>query len=67
VIHFQDFYQIDNKDENIGLIKLSFGDFNKIEHKYIVVDGNNSYYYQDLPVPSKKLRLAHNHLKKLLS
>jgi tRNA (guanine-N7-)-methyltransferase len=62
VIHFQDFFQ----NEKIGLIKLSFGDFNKIEHKYILIDSCTCKYYQDLPVPATKLKLAHKELKKLL-
>jgi tRNA (guanine-N7-)-methyltransferase len=63
VIHFQDFYTF---DDSKGLVKLSFGDFNKIEHQYIFVDGCNSAYYQDLPVPSKKLFLAHKKLNEIL-
>jgi tRNA (guanine-N7-)-methyltransferase len=64
VVHFQDFFE---KDQTSGLIKVSFGDFNKVEHKYIYINGEKSKYYQSLPVPSKKLKLAHNEMKKLLS
>ncbi len=48
-IHFERLFEI---DENRGIIKLSFGAFEKCEHKYLIFNDNKIQYfpYEALPI-----------------
>ncbi len=48
-IHFERLFEI---DENSGIIKLSFGAFEKCEHKYLIFNDNKIQYfpYEALPI-----------------
>jgi len=57
-IHFERIFKI--KDEAI-LIKLAFGSFDRPEHKFIYMNGKESYYFHSNPV--KTLTNYKTHLK----
>ncbi len=57
-IHFERIYRID--DETI-LLKLSFGSFDRPEHKYIRIGKQKSYYFASIPV--KTMTNYQTHLK----
>jgi tRNA (guanine-N7-)-methyltransferase len=62
-IHFERFYMIDN--ESI-LVKCAFGDFAKPEHKYIILNKKDCFYYHSVPISSRANFDAHNKIKELL-
>jgi tRNA (guanine-N7-)-methyltransferase len=57
-IHFERLFRI---EEDAILIKLSFGSFDRPEHKYLYLDKSNAYYFQSSPV--KTLTNYKTHLK----
>ncbi len=61
-IHFQKLYSID-KDRN--LVELSFGSFDRPEHKYLLVDANTVHYFPKPPIPSRANKKAHIKIKEL--
>jgi tRNA (guanine-N7-)-methyltransferase len=63
-VHFKSFYKIDDKS---GLIKTSFGSFNRPECKYLYVDGESVRYYPHTPIPSNHNYLAHKEIEKLIN
>ncbi len=55
-IHFQKLYQIDEKRY---LLELSFGSFDRPEHKYLLMEEDTIQYFPKPPVPSKANKKAH--------
>ena len=62
VIHIEKLFKIDDEKE---LIRLTFGNFNRPEHLYIVND-KKPYYFKS-PAPVKDNYIAHNTLKRLFN
>ena len=62
-INFQRYYKISLYDY---LLKISFGDFNKPEHRYIEILGGKARYFLDKPISSNANILSHNNIKELL-
>ncbi len=48
-VHFEDLFEI---DENRGVARVSFGSFQKCEHKYMIFNNNKIQYfpYESLPI-----------------
>ena len=63
LVHFESYYSSDT----IQLIKIAFGDFNRVEHKYIIIDDNQCRYFQSLPIPTKSNYIAHQIIKERIS
>ena len=61
-IHFEKTYRIDNKRY---LIKLSFGSFDRPEHKYLLMGPEGIRYYPTLPVLSRANIKAHKKLEEI--
>jgi len=53
-------------DKSNGLIKLTFGSFNKPVTKYILVKDGKLSYYQGLPLPTSANYKAHNLIKEVI-
>ena len=62
VIHIEKIFKIDDEKE---LIRLTFGNFNRPEHVYIVND-KKPYYFKS-PAPVKDNYTAHLELKRLFN
>ena len=62
-IHFEYRYITDKSN---GLIKLTFGSFNKPVTKYILVQDGKLSYYQGLPLPTSANYKAHNLIKEVI-
>jgi tRNA (guanine-N7-)-methyltransferase len=62
-IHIQNIYLSKN---DIILIKVTFGSFNKPVSKYIFIRDNMASYYQGIPLASNANIKAHNRLKEVL-
>ncbi|WP_187648317.1 tRNA (guanosine(46)-N7)-methyltransferase TrmB [Nitrosophilus labii] len=62
-VHFERVYKI---DENRILLRLSFGNFDRPEHKYILIEGKNASYFSKKPVLSKANIEAHKKIEELL-
>lgn len=64
-VHIEDIFTIENQ-ENSGLIKITFGSFDRPVSKYVLVENKKAKYFQDLPLPTSSNLKAHNNLKKIL-
>ncbi|NPA04449.1 MAG: tRNA (guanosine(46)-N7)-methyltransferase TrmB [Epsilonproteobacteria bacterium] len=62
-IHFERLYQIDKKTL---LLKLSFGDFERPTHTYLLIDKKGATYFAKKPIPSQANILAHKKIEELL-
>ncbi|SFV64305.1 tRNA (guanine46-N7-)-methyltransferase [hydrothermal vent metagenome] len=62
-IHFERIYTI---GEGGLLIKCAFGSFDRPEHKYIIIDQNNSRYYPSTPVKTDVNYKAHKKIMEYL-
>ena len=62
-VHFQDVYEFDFQKY---LLQVSFGNFNRPEHKYIWYTKNGIFYYNAHPVCSSFNQKAHNAIKEIL-
>lgn len=62
-IHFERAYL----KENGVMLRISMGSFDRPEHLYIIVDGNNTSYYPSLPLKSKSNLNSHNFLSGVLN
>jgi len=62
-IHFERIYRID--DQHI-LVKLSFGSFDRPEHKYLEITSEGSAYFPSMPVKTLTNHLSHLKIKELL-
>ncbi len=62
-IHFEKLYEIDQKS---AVMKLSFGAFDRPEHKYIVILPNKCEYFPKKPILSKANVSAHKKIEEIL-
>ena len=62
-IHFQKLYRIDSDKL---LIELSFGSFDRPEHRYLLID-KDIKYFPKMPVPSRANIAAHKRIEELLN
>ncbi len=62
-IHFERVYKL----ENGVMLRVSLGSFDRPEHTYILIDGNEISYYPEIPLKSKSNLLAHKYLDKVLN
>ncbi len=60
-VHIERFYAI-NKDE--GMVRLSFGSFDRPEHKFILIRNEKALYYPHAPVATKTNFRAHQMIAK---
>ncbi len=63
-IHFQKLYSIDEKR---NLVELSFGSFDRPEHKYLLIDVNTIRYFPKQPIPSRANKKAHIKIEELFN
>ncbi|BBG66075.1 tRNA (guanine46-N7-)-methyltransferase [Hydrogenimonas sp.] len=59
-VHFERFYAIDERD---GLIRVSFGSFDRPEHKFVLVRGGSAEYYPHAPVNTATNYKAHRMIR----
>ncbi len=62
-IHFERLYEI---DENSGIIKLSFGAFEKCEHKYLIFNDNKIQYFPYEALPIQQNLKSHKKIEEFL-
>ena len=62
-IHFQKLYRIDSQKL---LVELSFGSFDRPEHRFLLID-KEIHYFPKPPVPSKANIAAHKKIEELLN
>jgi tRNA (guanine-N7-)-methyltransferase len=62
-VHFERVYEI---DENSGLIKLSFGAFEKCEHKYLIFMNNKIQYFPYEALPIRQNLKSHQKIEEYL-
>ena len=62
-IHFERAYKL----ENGVMLRISMGSFDRPEHTYILIRGNEISYYPDTPLKSKSNLMAHKFLDKVLN
>jgi len=55
-VHFSNIFT----NDNLILIELTMGSFNKPLSKFIVISQNTIYYFQDDPIPTSANKNAHN-------
>lgn len=63
-VHFERLYEI---DENSGIIKLSFGAFEKCEHKYLIFNDNKIQYFPYEALPIKQNLKSHKKVEEFLN
>jgi tRNA (guanine-N7-)-methyltransferase len=63
-VHFERSYKI---SDSALLLKCAFGSFDRPEHKYILIDNNNSRYFASAPVKTTVNHAAHKKIVALLS
>jgi len=63
-VHFERLYQV---DENSGIIKLSFGAFEKCEHKYLIFNDNKIQYFPYEALPIKQNLKSHQKIEEFLN
>jgi tRNA (guanine-N7-)-methyltransferase len=63
-VHFERSYKI---GDSALLLKCAFGSFDRPEHKYILIDNNNSRYFASVPVKTTVNHAAHKKIVALLS
>lgn len=62
-IHFERAYEM---DDGI-MMRVSMGSFDRPEHLYIIIRGEDVSYYPELPLKSKSNLLAHKYLDEVLN
>ena len=62
-VHFERLYRIDDRS---GVLRLSFGSFDRPEHKYILFDRDSARYFPSEPVPTRTNNQAHRAIKEWL-
>jgi len=63
-VHFERLYDI---DENAGILKLSFGAFEKCEHKYLIFNDNKIQYFPYEALPIKQNLKSHQKIEEFLN
>lgn len=64
ILHFENIYKIDEKS---GLIRVTLGDFDKPERKYILIKNGKVRYFQGIPIPSRANLKSHQKIKEWLN
>ncbi len=62
-LHIEDVFVT---EDDIILLQLTFGNFNRPLSKYIIIENNKVSYYQGSPIPTSANISAHKHIKKIL-
>ncbi len=62
-VHIENIYKI---NKNSGVIKLSFGSYDRSEHRYILVVDNNASYFPTSIIPTKQNILADQIIKRYI-
>lgn len=62
-IHFERVYE----SNDVVMVRLSMGSFDRPEHLYLLVQGKTASYYPSLPLKSKSNLIAHKYLNGLLN
>ncbi len=62
-VHLERFYAINERD---GLVRLSFGSFDRPEHKFILIEEGRAAYYPRPPVKTATNYRAHNKIREWL-
>jgi len=62
-IHFERVY----KTQNGVMLRISMGSFDRPEHTYILIDGDEISYYPEIPLKSKSNIVAHKFLDKVIN
>ncbi len=62
-VHFEQFYDID--DQN-GVVKLSFGAYERCEHKYLIFNNNKIQYFPYESLPIEQNSKSHQKIKELI-
>ena len=62
-VHFEDLYEINSEE---GLLKLSFGSFEKSEHKYVIITSKEAKYFPDKTLPIKQNIKSHQKIEEFL-
>ena len=62
-IHFERIY----RTQNGVMLRISMGSFDRPEHTYILIDGNEISYYPETPLKSNSNLTAHKFLEKVLN
>jgi len=63
-VHFERLYDI---DENAGILKLSFGAFEKCEHKYLIFNDNKIQYFPYEALPIRQNLKSHKKIEEFLN
>ncbi len=63
-VHFERVYEI---DENSGILKLSFGAFEKCEHKYLIFNDNKIQYFPYEALPIMQNLKSHKKIEEFLN
>jgi len=62
-VHFEEIYPIDDK---YGVVKLSFGSFDRCEHKYMIFNNNKIEYFPNESLPIKENLKSHKKIKEFI-
>ena len=62
-IHFERAYKI---SKNCGVLKVSFGSFNRCEHKYMIFNNNKIEYFPNESLPIKENLKSHKKIKEFI-
>lgn len=62
-VHFERIYRI---SDDALLVKCAFGNFSRPEHKYLLINKQESSYYPCVPILSRANQQAHNQIKEIL-
>jgi len=62
-VHFETLYEV---DENCGVIKLSFGAYEKCEHKYLIFNDNKIQYFPYEALPIEQNLKSHKKIEEFL-
>ncbi|WP_457594612.1 tRNA (guanosine(46)-N7)-methyltransferase TrmB [Hydrogenimonas sp.] len=59
-VHVERLYAINGEE---GLVRLSFGSFDRPEHKFVLIRGGEARYYPHAPVPTRTNEMAHRRIR----
>ena len=62
-VHFEEIYEI---DRDSGVVKLSFGSFDRCEHKYMIFNNNKIEYFPNESLPIKENLKSHKKIEEFL-
>jgi len=67
LINFEDYYDVDSKSENEGLlVKVTFGSFNRPVTKYLYINKDKARYFQGEPIRTKVNLKAHQKILEII-